>query len=101
MPCCSANRSQRSSAITSIRLETERFSKDVHLFQFVSLLLTHRQVELRFVLVLFGFCHSQFFTLRSSQPMTQSEKFTLKRYRRKICFRHALYLHIKGGCHER
>src|SRR6187551_1729164 len=29
-----------------------------HLFQFVSLLLTHRQVELRFVLVLFGFCHS-------------------------------------------
>ena len=24
----------------------------------VSLLLTHRQVELRFVLVLFGFCHS-------------------------------------------
>jgi hypothetical protein len=30
------------------------------------LLLTHRQVELRFVLVLFGFCHSQFFTPRSS-----------------------------------
>jgi hypothetical protein len=29
------------------------------LFQFVSLLITHRQVELRFVLVLFGFCHSQ------------------------------------------
>src|SRR5512132_2021688 len=29
-----------------------------HLFQFVPLLLTHRQVELRFVLVLFGFCHS-------------------------------------------
>ena len=28
MPCCSTNRSQRSSAITSIRLETERFSKD-------------------------------------------------------------------------
>ncbi len=27
-PCCSANRFQRSSAITSIRLETERFSKD-------------------------------------------------------------------------
>jgi len=28
------------------------------LFQFVSLLIAHRQVELRFVLVLFGFCHS-------------------------------------------
>src|SRR6059058_2478781 len=28
MPCCSTNRSQRSSAITSIRLETERFSKE-------------------------------------------------------------------------
>src|SRR6476660_1923967 len=28
MPCCSTNLSQRSSAITSIRLETERFSKD-------------------------------------------------------------------------
>jgi hypothetical protein len=27
-PCCSANRFQRSSAITSIRLETERFSKE-------------------------------------------------------------------------
>jgi hypothetical protein len=25
------------------------------------LLVTHRQVELRFVLVLFGFCHSHFF----------------------------------------
>jgi hypothetical protein len=36
------------------------------LFQFVPLLLTHRQVELGFVLVLFGFCHSQFFTPRSS-----------------------------------
>jgi hypothetical protein len=36
------------------------------LFQFVPLLLTHRQVELRFVLVLLGFCHSQFLTLRSS-----------------------------------
>jgi hypothetical protein len=32
------------------------------LFQFVSLLVTHRQVELRFVLLLFGFCHWQFFT---------------------------------------
>jgi hypothetical protein len=30
------------------------------LFQFVPLLITHRQVELRFVL--FGFCHWQFFT---------------------------------------
>jgi hypothetical protein len=30
------------------------------------LLLTHRQVELRFVLVLFGFCHWQFFIHRSS-----------------------------------
>jgi hypothetical protein len=30
------------------------------------LLFTHRQVELRFVLVLFGFSHSQFFTPRSS-----------------------------------
>jgi hypothetical protein len=28
------------------------------LFQFVPLLITHRQVELRFGLVLFGFCHS-------------------------------------------
>src|SRR4029077_6123057 len=27
-PCCSTNRFQRSSAISSIRLETERFSKD-------------------------------------------------------------------------
>jgi hypothetical protein len=33
------------------------------LFQFVPLLLTHRQVELRFVLVLFGFCHWQFLNL--------------------------------------
>src|SRR6476620_1817651 len=32
-----------------------------HLFEFVSLLLTHRQVELPFVLVLFEFWHSQFF----------------------------------------
>jgi hypothetical protein len=30
------------------------------------LLITHRQVELRFVLVLFGFCHWQFFTPHSS-----------------------------------
>jgi hypothetical protein len=30
------------------------------LFQFVPLLLTHCQVELRFVLVLLGFSHSQF-----------------------------------------
>src|SRR6478609_4594755 len=33
-----------------------------HLFQLVSLLLAHRQVELLFVLVLFGFWHWQFFT---------------------------------------
>src|SRR4029077_12506404 len=37
-----------------------------HLFQFVSLLITHRQVELRFVLVFFKFWHWQFFTPRSS-----------------------------------
>src|SRR4029453_4058853 len=37
-----------------------------HLFQFVSLLITHRQVELCLILVLFGFCHWQFFTPRSS-----------------------------------
>jgi hypothetical protein len=30
------------------------------LFQFVPLLITHRQVELRFVLVFLGFCHWQF-----------------------------------------
>jgi hypothetical protein len=33
------------------------------LLQFLSLLITHRQVELRFILVLFGFCHSQFLHL--------------------------------------
>jgi hypothetical protein len=60
-PCCSANRSQRSSAITSIRLERERFSKDAICSSLFSLLLTHRQVELCFVVVLFGFCHSQLF----------------------------------------
>src|SRR6476661_6630978 len=32
-----------------------------HLFQFVSLLVTHRQVELPFVLVLFRFWHWHFF----------------------------------------
>jgi hypothetical protein len=35
----------------------------------------HRQVELRFVVVLFGFCHSQFFTPRSSQPITRKAAF--------------------------
>ena len=44
-----------------------------HLFQFVSLLITHRQVELRFVVVLFGFCHSQFLTPRSLQGITRAE----------------------------
>jgi hypothetical protein len=48
------------------------------LFQFVSLLLTHRQVELRFVLVLFGFCHLQCLHLVPQQPITQAEKYTLK-----------------------
>jgi hypothetical protein len=38
-----------------------------HLFQFVPLLLTHRQVELRSVLVLFGFCHWQLKLLLRSQ----------------------------------
>jgi hypothetical protein len=51
MPCCSTNRSQRSSAITSIRLETERFSKDAicsSLFRCSSL-----TVRLSFDLLLF------------------------------------------------
>src|SRR4029077_18322673 len=51
MPCCSANRFQRSSAITSTRLETERFSKDAicsSLFRCSS-----RTVRLSFALFLF------------------------------------------------
>ena len=61
----SGNRSQRSSAITSIRLETERFSKEAicsSLFRCSS-----RTVRLSFALLLFYivFCHWQFFTLRS------------------------------------
>ena len=51
MPCCSANRFQRSSAITSIRLETERFSKEAicsSLFRCSS-----RTVRLSFGLFLF------------------------------------------------
>ena len=50
-PCCSANRFQRSSAITSIRLERERFSKDAicsSLFRCSS-----RTVRLSFALFLF------------------------------------------------
>src|SRR4029077_1826801 len=50
-PCCSANRSQRSSAITSIRLETERFSNEAicsSLFRCSS-----RTVRLSFGLFLF------------------------------------------------
>jgi hypothetical protein len=46
--------------------ERENFNEARHLFDFVSLLVTHRQIELRFVLVLFGFRHSQFFTPRCS-----------------------------------
>jgi hypothetical protein len=38
------------------------------------LLLTHRQVELRFVLGLFGFCHSQFLNLVFPKAITQAEK---------------------------
>src|SRR6266436_5583933 len=51
MPCCSTNRSQRSSAITSIRLEMERFSKEAicsSLFRCSS-----RTVRLSFALLLF------------------------------------------------
>ena len=51
-PCCSANRFQRSSAITSIRLERERFSQDAicsSLFRCSS-----RTVRLSFGLVLFS-----------------------------------------------
>jgi hypothetical protein len=43
--------------------------------QFVPLLLTHRQVELPFVVVLFGFFHSQFFL---HSRITPAEKYTLK-----------------------
>src|SRR4029077_10523422 len=53
MPCCSTNRSQRSSAITSIRLERERFSKEAifsSLFRCSS-----RTVRLSFGLLLFFF----------------------------------------------
>ena len=53
MPCCSTNGSQRSSAITSIRLETERFSKAAicsSLFRCSS-----RTVRLSFPLFLFFF----------------------------------------------
>src|SRR5258705_11816637 len=51
MPCCPTNRSQRSSAITSIRLETELFCKDAirsSLFRCSS-----RTVRLSFGLFLF------------------------------------------------
>ena len=53
MPCCPANRFQRSSAITSIRLERERFSKEAicsSLFRCSS-----RTVRLSFGLLLFFF----------------------------------------------
>ena len=45
-----------------------------HLFQSVSLLVTHRQVELPFVLVLFWFWHSQFFRPRSSKAITLGDR---------------------------
>src|SRR5512132_2516088 len=69
MPCCSANRFQRSSAITSIRLETERFSKEAicsSLFRCSS-----RTVRLSFGLFLFfldfaiGSSYTSFFNSRS------------------------------------
>src|SRR6188768_1344205 len=83
MPCCSTNLSQRSSAITSIRLETERFSRDAicsSLFRCSS-----RTVRLSFGLFLFflDFAISDFFLhLVLQQPITQAESnksYTLSR----------------------
>src|SRR6478672_404547 len=77
MPCCSTNRSQRSSAITSIRLETERFSKDAicsSLFRCSS-----RTVRLSFALFLFlDFAILQFLHLVLQSPITLAEKYTRK-----------------------
>ena len=75
---CSANRFQRSSAITSIRLERERFSKAAicsSLFRCSS-----RTVRLSFALFLFflNFAIRSFCTPRSSQPITSAEKYALK-----------------------
>src|SRR4029077_17528730 len=79
MPCCPTNRSQRSSAITSIRLETERFSKEAicsSLFRCSS-----RTVRLSFGLVLFfldfaiGSFYTSFFNSRSRRL---DKPYTLK-----------------------
>src|SRR6478672_6549723 len=82
MPCCSANRVQRSSAITSIRLETERFSKAAicsNLFRCSS-----RTVRLSFALFLFflDFAIRAVFYTSFFITYHAGEKYTLKTRRR-------------------
>src|SRR5262245_38648394 len=79
MPCCSANRLQRSSAIISTRLETERFSKDAScssLFRCSS-----RTVRLSFDLFLFflDFAIRTLYTLVPYDRFPQVKKYTLKK----------------------
>src|SRR5436190_20708870 len=96
MPCCSTNRSQRSSAITSIRLETERFSKEAicsGLFRCSS-----RTVRLSFGLFLFflDFAIGSFLPLILHSRSRRLKAIILyaKKRHHKICALHTPYLRI-------
>src|SRR6266576_2032908 len=77
MPCCSTNRSQRSSAITSIRLETERFSKEAICSSLCRC--SSRTVRLSFGLFLFflDFAIRSFLHLVLHSRITQAESNNL------------------------
>ena len=67
----------------------------------ISLLVTHRQVELPFVLVLFGFCHSQFLHFVLHSRSRRLKKYTPQNRRRKLCSGYAVYRRIIGVYNKR